>query len=106
MSTQLGTIVDGMRVLIINSFCGPAKLQDRRCIQLSISERHVKMTRDEILQLIGWVLPTDLAQAVLDMDDIGWSEGLGPTGDFRQEAWDRLVKAAEVQSGRKADRTP
>ena len=36
-----------------------------------------------------------LAHAIIDMDDIGFSEGLGPRINERAEAWYQLVAAAE-----------
>jgi len=36
-----------------------------------------------------------LADAICDMEDIGFNEGLGPDTSERTEAWNELVDAAE-----------
>ncbi len=44
-------------------------------------------------------LTVDLAKAIIEMDDIGFSEGLGPKSDVEYEAWRSLLEAAENVSG-------
>ena len=41
-----------------------------------------------------------LAQAVIDMDDIAWGEGLGPSTGQSQEQWRQMVRRAERQTNR------
>ncbi len=59
----------------------------------------------------GWqhvleqVLTEDLAHAIVDMDDHGFSEGLGPETLKGAAAWEALVVAAELIADRKADAT-
>lgn len=47
------------------------------------------------------ISPT-LAHAILDMDDHGYSEGLGPENNGGMEAWRELVSKAEQITGRKS----
>lgn len=47
-------------------------------------------------------LSEDLAHAIIDMDDIGFSEGLGPNGVARTKVWGALVAKAEDVAGRRA----
>lgn len=50
-------------------------------------------------------LTKSLAHAVIDMENVGYSEGLGPEERTSFEAWKLLVKTAEDFVGRKADST-
>ena len=43
-----------------------------------------------------------LFEAILDMEDHGFGEGLGPETHARAEAWKDLVEVAEKHTGRKA----
>ena len=52
---------------------------------------------------ILFVLTEDLANAIIDMDNHGSSEGLGPITDASYDAWKIIVKSAEEKTGRKAD---
>lgn len=45
----------------------------------------------------------DLANAIIDMDNHGYSEGLGPETEKGFDAWDKLVMMAEYISDRKPD---
>ena len=54
--------------------------------------------------LIGKMMPEDMADAVLDMDDIAFSEGLGPRTKERLADWEVLVNIAGETSKRKSDR--
>ena len=51
------------------------------------------------------ILTKDLADAICDMDDIGFSEGLGPEKTESSAEWDKLVAAAEKRTLRSCDRT-
>jgi len=44
----------------------------------------------------------ELCEAIVDMDDLGYTEGRGPVTKERILAWDNLVKSAERITGRKA----
>ena len=46
-----------------------------------------------------------LAHAIIDMDDHGYSEGLGPGTRESIDAWKLLLKTAEDLTGRDADET-
>jgi hypothetical protein len=46
------------------------------------------------------------AHAILDMDDHGYSESLGPHKDETKDAWAGLVTQAEKLTGRWACNTP
>lgn len=46
------------------------------------------------------------AHAILDMDDHGYSESLGPHGEKAADAWFQLVAQAEELTGRWANATP
>lgn len=50
--------------------------------------------------MISILLDTDLANAIIDMDDIAYEEGLGPK---TREAWNELVLRAELVAERKTD---
>lgn len=45
-----------------------------------------------------------LGEAILDLDDIAFSKGLGPMDENASEAWDDLILKAEDETGRTADR--
>ena len=45
----------------------------------------------------------DLAEAIIDMDNHGFSEGLGPDTDEQAAAWYKIVDAAEVVAERRPD---
>ncbi len=47
-------------------------------------------------------LTSDLAKAVIEMDNIGFSEGLGLREDDTYEAWYHLLQLAENEIGQKA----
>lgn len=44
------------------------------------------------------------AHAIIDMDNHGFSEGLGPSEE-NDEAWEELVRVAEEKTGRQSDLT-
>lgn len=46
-----------------------------------------------------------LAHAIIDMDNHGYSEGLGPNTKESTIAWKSLLKAAEDSTGRESDET-
>jgi hypothetical protein len=48
-------------------------------------------------------LPAALANAIIDMDNHGYSESLGPDTERAADAWDELVREAEEVVDRKAD---
>lgn len=50
------------------------------------------------------VLTMKLADAICDMEDIAFGEGLGPEKD-RTEDWEKLVAMAEHRAGRTCYRT-
>jgi hypothetical protein len=62
----------------------------------------------EISCSIDQVRPPNLtlsqANAIIDMEDNGYSEGLGPETSSSDEAWDEMVVRAEAATGRKAVR--
>ena len=49
------------------------------------------------------MMGADLAHAVLNMDDHGHSESLGPSTVARSEAWNDLVLKAEKAADRQTD---
>lgn len=51
------------------------------------------------------LLSEDLACAVIDMDDIAFSGGLGPRTDSTFAAWGELLLVAEQVSGKEATST-
>ncbi len=56
--------------------------------------------------VMAQLLIGDLAPAVIEMDNIAFSEGLiGPGTPGRLAAWDALLKVAETVSGKRADST-
>ena len=48
-------------------------------------------------------MDVDLAHAIIDMDDHGTSESLGPSTMPRADAWEALVLKAEAATGRKSN---
>ena len=48
------------------------------------------------------VLTKDLAHAVLDMEDIGFGEGLGPETEEATRAWIHLISLSELRVQRLA----
>lgn len=48
------------------------------------------------------ILSEPLARAILDMEDIAFSEGQGPADGICTDTWDALVTAAEAIAGRVA----
>jgi hypothetical protein len=54
--------------------------------------------------LMGKMMTGSMANAIIDMDNIGWSEGLGPETDARADAWDVLVNSAEEVTGKQSYR--
>jgi len=51
------------------------------------------------------LLTDNLAHAIIDMDNHGWSESLGPDTPERMEEWTALLRAAEGKTGLLADET-
>ena len=49
-------------------------------------------------------LTLDQANAIIDMEDIGYGEGLCPDTDETFEAWDEMVELAQIVTGRKSFR--
>lgn len=49
-------------------------------------------------------LTESLARAIIEMDNIAWSEGLGPSECYEVE-WDDLLSEAESVAGTLSDRT-
>jgi hypothetical protein len=62
----------------------------------------------EVACSIDQIRPPNLtlsqANAIIDMEDIGYSEGLGPETSLSNEAWDEMLLWAEAATGRKAVR--
>jgi hypothetical protein len=52
------------------------------------------------------LLTNALANAIIDMDDHGYSECLGPETERASDAWNALVMEAEEVADRKAVQTP
>lgn len=50
-------------------------------------------------------LTKPLANAIIDMEDIAFSEGQGPCDGPSTDAWEALVAEAEKAAGREADAT-
>ena len=50
-------------------------------------------------------LTKSLAFAIIEMDNIAWSEGLGPETDKSCDAWRELLAQAETVTDQKADCT-
>ena len=50
-------------------------------------------------------LTKPLAEAILDMDDHGFSESLGPYTEEASNAWWKVVAAAEKRIGRESNST-
>ena len=48
------------------------------------------------------VMDLATANAIIEMDNVGYSEGLGPDDAGECDAWSRLVERAEKVTGRKA----
>ena len=44
-----------------------------------------------------------LAHAIIEMDDIAYSEGQGPENNEQCGAWDELIRKAEKVTGRRAN---
>ncbi len=53
--------------------------------------------------VLNLLLTEDLANAIIDMDNHGYSEGLGPDTPERMEAWQKIVAVAEEQTGLLSD---
>lgn len=53
--------------------------------------------------LTGKMMTEDTASAIIDMDNIAWSEGQGPKTTARGGAWNVLLRIAEEVAGRESD---
>jgi len=54
---------------------------------------------------LNLLLSDDLANAIIDMDNHGWSEVLGPDTPERMAEWTALLRTAEAKAGLLADET-
>jgi hypothetical protein len=73
-----------------------------------VLKRTMEKCAIEISCSIDQVRPPSLtlsqANAIIDMEDHGYSEGLGPETETADAAWDEMVVWAEAATGRKAVR--
>ncbi len=75
---------------------------------LEYAANHIATSVDNLELVVrmkkpGFELTFDQANAIIDMDDHGYSEGLGPRTGKSLRAWDGLLTQAETITGRKAD---
>jgi hypothetical protein len=58
---------------------------------------------DQLRQPSKYAMTHPQAMAIIDMDNRGYSEGLGPKTEEGSQGWGQLLELAEVITDRKAD---